>query len=590
MLAGILALVVAASGPALEVDASAGRHAISPDIYGMNFADPALAREIRLPVDRWGGNATEAYNWRIGATNLGNDWYFENIADCWDDAGAWCAHGNDEHDWERQVAGDASARAKTLLTLPMMGWVAKDAPLGHPLTCAFPRSAHPAQDAFDPYDSDCGNGRSGGTWVDSSPAAAGAPFDPPDAAEWVRAAAARGVRLFELGNEPMLWSETHHAFHPARTSYDELWTRSRDLAAAVKHADPSALTFGPAEWGWPNYFCSDADVVSAGCSAASPDRAAHGGRPLVEWYLDRMREYQQAHGVRLLDYFDLHYYAQGGVGTPDVTRSLWDPSYVDPSWIGNRIALIPRMRAWVDRHYPGTRLSLSEYDLTGDNDGVVDTLVQADTLGIFAREGLDLATRWNPPSAGQRQADAWRLFRDYDGVGGRFGSTYVRSVSADQSRLAVYGALRSDGPLTVVVINKTASALSSRLAVRGFAANGSARVYRWTGSGIARGADVPVTGGAVAATFPARSMTMLVLDRAVVAPPPPTPKVCLVPRLRGRTRAGARRAIRRAGCAVGRVRWRSRRGVRPGRVLSQRPRAGRRLRVCARVSFVVRRR
>jgi hypothetical protein len=329
--------------------------------------------------------------------------------------------------------------------------------------------------------------------------------------------------------------------------------------------------------------------VSAGCSAASPDRAAHGGRPLVEWYLDRMREYQQAHGVRLLDYFDLHYYAQGGVGTPDVTRSLWDSSYVDPSWIGNRIALIPRMRAWVDRHYPGTRLSLSEYDLTGDNDGVVDTLVQADTLGIFAREGLDLATRWNPPSAGQRQADAWRLFRDYDGVGGRFGSTYVRSVSADQSRLAVYGALRSDGPLTVVVINKTASALSSRLAVRGFGAGGSAQVYRWTGSGIARGADVPVTGGAVAATFPARSMTMLVLERAVVAPPPPTPKVCLVPRLRGRTRAGARRAIRRAGCAVGRVRWRSRRGVRRGRVLSQRPRAGRRLRVGARVSVVVRR-
>jgi hypothetical protein len=57
----------AATGPALSVDAGAGRHAISPGIYGMNFADPALAREIGLPLNRWGGNRTDTYNWRIGA-------------------------------------------------------------------------------------------------------------------------------------------------------------------------------------------------------------------------------------------------------------------------------------------------------------------------------------------------------------------------------------------------------------------------------------------------------------------------------------------------------------------------------------------
>jgi hypothetical protein len=48
----------AATGPALAVDGEAGRHHISPDIYGMNFAEPALASELALPVDRWGGNAT----------------------------------------------------------------------------------------------------------------------------------------------------------------------------------------------------------------------------------------------------------------------------------------------------------------------------------------------------------------------------------------------------------------------------------------------------------------------------------------------------------------------------------------------------
>ena len=78
----------------------------------------------------------------------------------------------------------------------------------------------------------------------------------------------------------MLWSETLHALHPARATYDELWARSRDLAAAVKQANPAAQTLGPSEWGRPN-FCSDADVVSNGCFATSPDRGVHGGQPLV---------------------------------------------------------------------------------------------------------------------------------------------------------------------------------------------------------------------------------------------------------------------------------------------------------------------
>src|SRR6185436_10436679 len=49
---------------ALNVDVNANRHSISPYIYGMNFADVALASELGLPVRRWGGNATTRYNWQ----------------------------------------------------------------------------------------------------------------------------------------------------------------------------------------------------------------------------------------------------------------------------------------------------------------------------------------------------------------------------------------------------------------------------------------------------------------------------------------------------------------------------------------------
>jgi len=45
-----------AAGPALQVDANAAQHPISPNIYGMNFADPDLAEAVRLPINRWGGS------------------------------------------------------------------------------------------------------------------------------------------------------------------------------------------------------------------------------------------------------------------------------------------------------------------------------------------------------------------------------------------------------------------------------------------------------------------------------------------------------------------------------------------------------
>ncbi len=67
-------------GPALSINVSAGtQHPISPNIYGMNYADEFLASALNLPVRRWGGNSTTRYNWQTNMHNVGSDWYFENI-------------------------------------------------------------------------------------------------------------------------------------------------------------------------------------------------------------------------------------------------------------------------------------------------------------------------------------------------------------------------------------------------------------------------------------------------------------------------------------------------------------------------------
>ena len=153
--------LAASPGPALSVDGGADHHAISPYVYGMNFAPAGLAAQLDLPVDRWGGNTTDTYNWKIGSSNTGNDYYYENIPDCFDAPTYTCDDGP-KFGYQRFVQKDRSIGAQTLMTLPMMGWVAKDGKPIHPFTCGFPKTVFSTQDSFDPYDKNCGNGLRGG--------------------------------------------------------------------------------------------------------------------------------------------------------------------------------------------------------------------------------------------------------------------------------------------------------------------------------------------------------------------------------------------------------------------------------------------
>lgn len=90
-----------------------------------------------------------------------------------------------------------------------------------------------------------------------------------------------------------------------RLGYDELWNKTLSAASAIKEKYPNAIITGPAAWGWPEYFYSDLDGGVAG-----PDRAAHGNRDLLEWYLGKVCAHNQSTGVRLIDYLDIHFYPQ----------------------------------------------------------------------------------------------------------------------------------------------------------------------------------------------------------------------------------------------------------------------------------------
>ncbi|MFN8487964.1 MAG: glycoside hydrolase family 44 protein [Caldilineaceae bacterium] len=526
----------------LSVDVSANRKAISPYIYGMNFADEAVATAINLPVRRWGGNAMSRYNWQNDISNHAADWYFENQKES--DA----TNLPDDSAVNRFIAQDRRTATKTLLTIPMNGWVTnnnanacgysvtkyKYTPLPYP-------SGYPATDT---WRTQCGSGivqiKNGWQpvfFTGNDPLDTSVAIDQSFASNWMNylkgkygAAANGGILFYNLDNEPDLWNSTHADVHPTGLTYDELRNRTQQYAAAIKASDATAQVVGPVFGGWWAYFDSALDVA-AGNQA---DRQAHGNVALTDWYLQQLRAYEQTNHVRLLDYLDLHFYPQAsGVslsGAGDAatqalrlrsTRSLWDPTYVDESWIkdagpdGGIIRMIPRMRDWVNNNYPGTKIAIGEYNW-GALDHINGALTQADVLGIFGREGLDLATLWEPPTVNQPGAFAFRMYRNYDGAGGKFGDVSVRATSNDQERLAIYAAqMTSNAAVTLLIINKTGAAITAQVNLAGFTPAANAALYRYSSAilaAIEHPADQAVTATGFSASFPANSITLVRLN------------------------------------------------------------------------------
>ncbi|MDE3091571.1 MAG: glycoside hydrolase family 44 protein, partial [Chloroflexota bacterium] len=409
-------------------------------------------------------------------------------------------------------------------------------PKSRAVACGFSVSKYGAQQSVDPYQADCGNGvtTGGANITGNDPLDTSTAITQTFVQDWMQhligrygTAANGGVLFYDLDNEPMLWNSTHRDVHPNATSYDEMRDRTYQYAPAMKSVDPSAPILGPVLWGWDAYFYSALDL-----STRNSDRLAHGNVPFVAWYLQQMQAYEQQNGTRILDYLDLHYYPQatgvtlspaGNATTQALrlrsTRSLWDATYADESWIaqtaeGPYVRLIPRMRDWVNSNYPGTKIAIGEYNW-GALDDINGALAQADVLGIFGREAVDLAALWDPPTSAQPGAFAFRMYRNYDGAGEMFGDVSVQAASTDQGQLAVYAAQRSsDNALTLIVINKTNGALTASVALSGFTPASVAQVFRYSASNLSAIVPQPdqmVSAAGFSATFPGASITLIVL-------------------------------------------------------------------------------
>ncbi len=460
----MIAAVLATAAPAdltvvYTIDTQAGRRAISPYVYGANFAGGSW-----FTLRRSGGNRLTGYNWENNFSNAGNDWY----------------HNSDRYMVRNLPASqqlipgicltsfhDAALAAgqATILTLPMAGYVAAD-DVGAVTTAQTAPSARWKQVVFAKGTAFC-HPRSGPDTTDD--------FVYVDECvnflvnRYGSAGAGRGVRFYSMDNEPGLWSSTHPRIHPNKVGCAELCDRSVALATAVKAVDPNAQMLGPVLYGFNAYL----NLQNA------PDwSSVKGGyRWFVDYYLARMKAAEGRAGQRLLDVLDVHWYPEAR-DTDDVRitesrssygranayarmqapRSLWDSDYHESSWIeqwnSQYLPILPPLLASIEAYYPGTRLSITEYSYGAPNhySGGIAT---ADALGIFGKYGVYIAAYWGDGAPYLNAA--FQLYRDYDGGGSTFGDTSVASTMSDKEDSSIYASVSdvNDNRLHLIVLNKS---------------------------------------------------------------------------------------------------------------------------------------
>ena len=500
---------------AFTVDAGA-THAISPFIYGDNGVD--WAAHPRMTFDRAGGNRWSAYNWENNASFAGADYYHQNDG--------YLSPSLKPGEAIRSHVADAKWHgAASLVTVPLLGYAAADRLGGGDVAASGPDYLQ--------------------TRFRQSKARKGAPLSiAPDLTDgfvyqdefvnWFKGQFPGLERdpktpvFFSLDNEPDLWHETHVRIHPANPTYEEMATKTVAMAGMIKEHLPEATVFGPVSYGWSGY----ENLQNA------PDA---NGRFFLDFYMDRVKAASDAAGKRLVDVLDLHWYPEAFDATNShrvteaasdpstvaarvqAPRSLWDPTYVENSWIATwrtgAVRLIPRLKEKVAAHLPGTKLAFTEYYYGGGAD-ISGGVAQADVLGVFGREGVFAANLWPLDTATHAYVyGGFSMFRNFDGAYGAFGDTGLAASTSDAAKSSVYASVDAADPagrMVLVAINKTGQPLAADLALANAGAFARAEVYNLTSASSTpvRGADLVLPGtAAFRYTMPPMSVTTLVLRR-----------------------------------------------------------------------------
>ena len=503
---------------AVIVDASSQKTPISSAIYGVAFNNDDSMQIAAL--NRWGGDATSSYNWKIDVSNAGADWNCANYT------GRFTSPSPDpslKSSSDQFVRYNIGKSADTLMTIPITGWVA---------SMASPNPGNPDCAGASAIASCC---TTLGTTEEELIDKGSGTLDTSFMGDWVShlvttfgSAAAGGVRYYQLDNEPDNWQalrkDIYPTFYPPGSWCEPFYStnasvgaslnqdfinRTMAYAKAVKAADPTAsVLFMSTE--------NAQDLVALpNVECGSPAGPYTTSSPLTMAILKLAAAQEAAGQGRVLDCVDTHY--------PFPGKGLGDTSAL---WNGTSSAVMPRVQSWINATYAGTGICVSEYNVPSDggNGQTADPSTgaqEADILGMYGRLGYRLASYWTTLVSGTTHLpvyNAMALYRNYDGKGGKFGA-YSIGAASTLAGLNVYAA--SDSPTNpttvwIMLVNVSTTAQSGvAISVQSFTPTGSAKVYRMS-AGAAPSADtaLAVSNGTLSGvSVPTNSAMLLVLSR-----------------------------------------------------------------------------
>jgi hypothetical protein len=338
-------------------------------------------------------------------------------------------------------------------------------------------------------------------------------------------AAKGGLKYYQLDNEPDNWQGLRQDIYPSLyppgsncmdysvkiasgneagvAPNDDIINRSIAYAAAIKNADPTAQVLflsvmNPDDM--INLLQTECGIGTWGNGMAIPYTV---DKSYAMAMMAKGKQYEDTNHQRIFDCLDTHY--------PGTAQQMWTNTF-------------SHFQGWINSTYPGTAICVSEYNVANDASDPAAAVQQADYLGTFGVLGVRAAAYWTslaPKDSKGNYAhsyayNAFAMFRNYDGAGGKFGDVSVGAASS-YSGVHVYAATDSSSnpkSLWIMVVNTGTSTQSSMtVTLNNFTAGATAKVYQSVnGAAPSAAADATISAGAISGlSVAANSITLLVV-------------------------------------------------------------------------------
>lgn len=262
------------------------------------------------------------------------------------------------------------------------------------------------------------------------------------------------ILYWNMDNEPEIWSGTHDDVMPTQLPAEDFIQRYVATAKKARELFPEIKLMGPVpanEWQW--YVYDGKKINYQGVNYV-----------WLEYFIKRVAEEQKSSGVRLLDVLDIHFYP-GETKAEDIVqlhRVYFDRNYNYPGANGvkksgasewdNTITkeyIFERCKDWLNQYFGenhGVTFGVTETGIKVVNPSVT-AVWYASTIGEFAKQNVEIFTPWS------WETGMWETLHLFS----RYGKeNYVSGVSSNETLVSAYPSLsNTNDSLSIFLVNRS---------------------------------------------------------------------------------------------------------------------------------------